>query len=416
MTTADAFYCTKCKGLVRGVNGAASPGPDGTTFFKAECVVCKATVHKVVYPNEAADGQLAPKAELAHDSRRNLGGIPERPSMLLWASFIKALSEILPEDMRANTPRTASLLWYNYMTYDQKKAAIQEFEATGKVTIPLEQLRFGRTNPQLDTRVNPSPLTPEAKNLLEKVVEAFWGGSLVEAIVEGWKVETLPIYRNIGSGELKQLSLTADGIEVANFYPVYPDEDYDRPEKRTKEPSSFILSIFDAGLYSHEGFKTPVLGSSFVVAGLLILLFKGAPIKNLGEVKYEKGILRFTGKGGWSTPSVLDIRIRSKDIPLELRKRFWVLFDVYGKKETIAPTEIGELVELIDAKERMFAQHIEKLYLEDPDLAKQAQLDLVKVARLMGDTEYEHLLERRDRLFWEEEKALAKPASEKGQS
>lgn len=406
MADADVFYCTRCKTLVRGVNGTAEPGPDGAMWYSAECVVCKSPVHKAVYPERDAETPLAPQPQLPYGSQRNLGGIPQRPSMLLWSAFIKALTELLPEEMLSNVPRVASIVWYNYMTMDQKEALIREFEETGIVTIPLDDLKFKRRNPPVVVeRENPAPLDSEVKDLLRRIAEAFWNGEKTEAVVDGWKIETKPQYTNRASGELSELILVADDIEIAIFRPIYRkkgDEDDGKPGKR---PKSFVLSLFDAGLYSHKGYRSPIKVPGLVVVGALILLVEEAPIRDIGAIKYKKGVIFYT-KRDWSSPRPLEIPIEVGRVVHAIRRRFTVMLDVFDEKEEVIPTEIGELVEKIDAKEREFAAAIEKLYEEDPDLAKQSQLDLVKVARLMGDKEYEKLLERRDKLFYEEEQSL----------
>ena len=60
--------------------------------------------------------------------------------------------------------------------------------------------------------------------------------------------------------------------------------------------------------------------------------------------------------------------------------------------------ELERIEAAIDAKEAMLVKYIERLYEGDVELAKKLDPSPLDIARLMGDKEYEGLLERRARL------------------
>jgi len=412
MTTAETFFCRKCDAIVRGKNSESSPGPDGATWFKGQCSVCGATVHKAVYPE---NGLASPQPQPPHGSKDKFGGIPERPSAVFWAVYQRAVAELLPEGMHPNTLRVASALWYNYLKKDQKLALIKEFEDTGKVTIPLEALEFQRKNPQV--RQNPGKLSAESKRSIDFLTKMFWKCKVATRSVDGWRlvVETVG---NPDLGECISSVIRADSIVICTLSPQFGS----RAKTRTggfrfkyepKPPRDYLLSLWDMGLYDHWMYKSPVVNKSLVIVGVLMQLLKNAPVSALGKVSYQKGIISYSQTSvsaySWPEPEPLELLLPGRKMPKELVKNFWVepvVEQLEMPQEVVADipeTDLSAIQIQIDAKEQAYTAYIEKLYVDDPELARQKDLDPLAVARLMGDKEYEDLLRRRDELMWAEE-------------
>lgn len=385
----EVFWCNKCKALMRGKDISSGPGPDGGQLVEARCVVCEAKVYKSIYP-EPVEENLTPETEtgLPHGSQKPHGGYPDRPSAQLWAVFISSVEAILPETMRQNAARVASLLWYEHTTVEQRRAFIKEFEERGTVSIPVEDLRFGRSNPEI--RMNPHPISVDAKKVLAKLADYFWAGKRCIASVYDWdftvQVETQwnkP--RDIGA-----IRLFANGIELALLTVDHPS-------------GSFGLSLFDGLFYSHRRFKSLVKEPSLVIVGSLMLLLERAPVKGLGTLSYKKGILSHSSSK-WDTAEPFFMHIPFKSVksgPL-LRITKVELPTEKGLSE-LPVMDIERVQKKLEAKTEEYTRYIEALYEGDPEAAKAEPLDPLQVARLKGDEDYEKLLMVRDMLLRDEE-------------
>lgn len=74
--------------------------------------------------------------------------------------------------------------------------------------------------------------------------------------------------------------------------------------------------------------------------------------------------------------------------------------DISPAARKVLEAEYDALQKAIDQKEEEYIPLIEKLYIDDVELAKQLEPDPFTVARLKGDDEYEPLLEKRSKLMW----------------
>lgn len=389
--TVEVFWCSKCKALMRGKDTTSGPGPDGSILLEARCVTCGGKVYKAVYP-EPVEEVIVPssESELPHGSQRSLGGYPDRPSAPLWAVFVKAVSENLPESMQGNCARVASLVWYEHMTVEQRAALIKEFEETGAVTVPLEDLRFGRKNPALEVRTNPHPLNADAKEVLSKLVDCFWKAKPARTSVYGWQLRVVVERRYHLPREISRIRLVADTVVIADLEFISRD-------------AHFELTLFDGLMYSHKSFRSLVKDPSLVIVGALILLMKRAPVRRLGTLTYKNGIL--AGKPHhWygSDPLIIGIDL-SQFTGGPLRDINTLELPHERQRSKLPVPDLEKIQRKLEAKTEEYSKYIEAFYEGDPEAAKGGGLDPLAVARLKGDDEYEQLLMVRDMLLSDSE-------------
>ena len=108
----------------------------------------------------------------------------------------------------------------------------------------------------------------------------------------------------------------------------------------------------------------------------------------------------------WPKPDEYGIMFETAKLPKRFIAPFWKAPVVRKgkpiKEIVVEESDLERVQAKIDAKETEFNKYIEKLFDDDIELAKKLELSPLAVARLMGDTEYEALLKRRDELMWAE--------------
>ena len=447
---------------MRGIGAQQSPGPDKTVMVTATCSLCGGKVYKTIYPDEVVPpsppatpqppAPLAPQPELAKQVEGSIFPTPgtdayvgttQRPSRVFWDAYAKELSKKLPADMLGNIGSVSSLSWYNYLTEKQQQDFLDRFKEAGTLEIPDDAFDITRTNPKEGGASAMSGTEKSAAALSEATGFArlldspeiiglairFWDAKEYDAEYDGKKLTvrlhdwaTRPFEKGAEKsrpkGEIHEVRATVDGVPVAMLKSLWKNPDpgeggqdipYIQRSDRymTTPPVAFKLTLYDAGYYSHSDYKSFIKHPSPVLAAAIERILMDAPT-GTGHITLKDDVITFlvSGQPAWSRPEPFEIIVGTPKLPKSFIPPFWKPPIVRkGKELKEIPIEESDLERVqakIDAKETEFNKYIEKLFDDDIDLAKKLELSPLAVARLMGDTEYEALLKRRDELMWSE--------------
>ena len=393
----EVFFCHKCNALRRGKDITSGPGlMSGYLVIEANCSICGKRVYKGKYVELPVE-EIPPVTGLPHASHVP-GGYADRPSPVLWTEFIRVVAEVLPDKLKANATKVASVVWYEHLTVNQRRDIILGFERSGKVSVPLDSLDFARKGPRSKkARPNPAPLDAKAKEVMAIVVDNFWKMKPCHTTIYGWEITADRVKDDLYSdAPTNKMVLYAGDHYIAALLP-----DYQLP--------GFKLVLSDCLLYSHKDFKSLVKNPSYVVLGLFILLIQRSPVKGLGRIVFKNGVLSYQdaqGQSLWSAPPTLTLDLGLAMLPKNLsRVLTGEMVDLPGAEYRKMPvTELEAVQRELDAKTEVLNEYIERFTLGDPQAAEACPLDLLTVARMMGDKEYEQMLRLRDELMMQESK------------
>jgi hypothetical protein len=461
--TVEAFYCPKDDAIVRGKDEQRTPGPDKSVLVTATCSMCGTKVYKTIYPDESVPPAPpatpqppapVPQPELVKQVEgtqfptvgvESQVGTIQRPSPKFWDAYAKAVSMKLPPEFVRNIDTVASLSWYNYLDDKQKQDFIDRFKETGTLEIPDDSFDITRNNPKAEGVSAMSGTEKSAAALAEvsgfaRILEStevmglairFWSAKEYDADYDGIHMsvrlhdwEHTPYARGSevsrSKGEILSVRATVGGIPIAGLFAQWnrhsklagEEESYgERQSKYMKlPPERFQLTLYDAGYYSHLGYKSFIKHPSPVLAAAIQRILMGAPVE-LGSISLVENRIdsHFPHQKHalWIDSQPFTLIIQPKKLPKGFIKPFWKPPVVRKGKEIVeVPIEERDLDRIqaqIMKKEKVFNKYIEKLYEGDVELGKKLELDPLGVAKLMGDTEYEKLLKQRDEAMWAEE-------------